>query len=145
VRLVARCRRGWGIRVEVATHLHCDGCKALNCGGIQDRRGLPRSDPSPEWVLRARAEGRAECVSILLAERVEDFGARYAGRVGLGRGGQSLQWCERALRELFQVEDVAFSLIDQANAVYWEQQARIDTLERRLAELMQARHERGAS
>ena len=132
------------MRVEAPTHLHCEGCDALNCEGIEDRRGLPRTDPSPEWVLRARAEGRAECVSILLAERVEEFGAHHAGRVGLGREGQGLQWSERALRELFQVEDAAFSLIDQANAVYWEQQACIDTLERRLAELTQARHERGS-
>jgi hypothetical protein len=94
--------------------------------------------------LQARAEGRAECVAILLGERVEDFSTHHAGHAaGLGPGGHGLQWSERSLRELFQVDDAAFSLIDQANVVYWEQQARIDTLECRLAELMQACPERG--
>lgn len=94
---------------------------------------VPPKDPSPEWILKARAEGRAEFLAILLEESAEDFDHEYMGSHSIGcTGDYGTHWEERKLRETFAVDDATYSYIDRINGNWWSQQHEIETLQEQL-------------
>jgi hypothetical protein len=100
---------------------------------------VPPKEPTPEWVLKARAEGRAEFLSILLGESAEDFANDYTGTHSIGcTGDYGVHWEVEKLRASFVVDDATYSYIDTINGNWWSQQHQIETLQEELEELKRA-------
>ncbi len=112
-----------------ATHVHCEECCSPHCYGIQAREALPAKEPSPEWMQRARLEGRAEFVELLLRESAESFCDEYTTSHPIADTGDfGVEWDRHKLADLFEVNENAASLIDRVDGAYWSQQAAIDDL-----------------
>ncbi len=95
----------------------------------------PPSEPTPEWLQRARREGRAEALALMLATSAEEFDGDcdYIGSHPIGATGDyGCHWNVEKLRELFGVREEDGSEIERLEALYWEQVVRIDTLRERL-------------
>jgi hypothetical protein len=106
---------------------------------------VPPKDPTPEWVLKARAEGRAEFLAILLGESAEDFANDYTGTHSIGcTGDYGVHWEVEKLRASFVVDDETYSYIDTINGNWWSQQHQIETLQEELEELKRASQPPGA-
>lgn len=89
----------------------------------------PPKDPTPEWVLKARAEGRAEFLAILLGEGAEDFCNDYVTSHPIAdTGDYGSAWDLEKLRATFAVDDATYSYIDNVNGEWWSQQHEIETL-----------------
>jgi hypothetical protein len=90
---------------------------------------VPPKEPTPEWMLKARAEGRAEFLAILLGESAEDFPNDYTGSHSIGcTGDYGVHWEVEKLRASFVVDDATYSYIDTINGNWWSQQHEIETL-----------------
>lgn len=111
------------------THVHCHCGHSLDCQGIQIPEALPSKDPSPEWVLKARAQGRAEALELITSQGPESFMDDCIGEHAIAdTGDYDTHWNTQELRKLLKVDDEASSLIDRADCAYWSQQAEIDNL-----------------
>lgn len=130
LRIVVRETKN-GIRARVS---------AIDLRAAVEPVAVPSKEPSPEWLLKARAEGRAEALTLLLDESAETFPDEYAGSHPIAdTGDYGCHWKEDELRELFKVDENSWSLIDNLRGTYWDQQAEIDELKGRPAEPPDAR------
>jgi hypothetical protein len=114
------------------SHVHCETCETENCPGIRVREALPTDGPTPDVIVHARAEGRAEALELIKGVDAETFaeGDTYIGSHAIAdTGDYGAHWNDDKLRELLQVDDTAFSMIDALAATYWTQQAYIDGLQ----------------
>lgn len=120
------------------SHVHCQGCHhgSEGCPGVQAREALPRYGMASDTERRARAEGRVEALEMLKGESAESFSDKYAKSVAIAdTGDYDIVWDEDKLRELFEIAEVPYSMLDRLEMTYWTQQAYIDELKVLLNEL----------
>lgn len=112
---------------STSKHMHCGSCDSVECAGMP-AAVIPGS-PSPQWLQKARAEGRAEALALLLGESAESFSDQYMGSHAIAdTGDYGTHWKESELRDLLRVEEATYSYIDQICGTYWSQQAEIEDL-----------------
>ena len=117
--------------VPSQSHVHCQGCnhRSEGCPGVQAREALPRYGLAPEADRRARAEGRVEALELLKGENAESFPEKYTRSLAIAdTGDYDTVWDEDKLRELFEIAEVPYSMLDRLEMTYWAQQAYIDEL-----------------
>lgn len=88
---------------------------------------LPET-PAMADILKARAEGRAEALQILIGLDAESGIGEYTGwsnPVSAEDEG-SAYWEVEKLRDLFRVDDALCNLFDRAEAMYWEAEGHRD-------------------
>lgn len=75
----------------------------------------------PKDILEARAQGRAEALAIVLALEAESGLDDYISSYPTAdTGDYGSEWDEAKLRELFRADDTAYSLMQEAEGLYWE-------------------------
>lgn len=126
-------RSGCVVRDVIAqdekTHIHCPNCDLIDCSGIELREALPAKDPAPEWLRRARMEGRAEFLAVLLDTNPESFANDNIGSHAIGdTGDYGEHWETQKLAEMFEVDEPSQSYIERIEGAYWSQQNTIDEL-----------------
>jgi len=95
----------------------------------------PPREPTPEWLVRARAQGRAEAFELLQGLDAATFTDTYIGEHAIAdTGDYDAHWNLVELRQALRVDDDTYSLIEASDAAYWEQQAELLDLKARRAE-----------
>lgn len=121
--------------IPVPSHVHCEACAHHECPGVQTREALPLAGTAPEQVRRIRMEGRNEALELLTATSAETFTETYIGSHAIAdTGDYDAHWETDKLRELLEISDYPYSVIDRLQCAYWTQQAFIDNLQVQLSE-----------
>jgi hypothetical protein len=116
---------GWTYTEETAT-AYAEGYNTA----LKQYRTVLAARPNP--ILKARAEGRAEALEILIGLDAEAGLNFYTGwgTSGAPDDEGSPHWEIEKLRELFHVDDELHNLFDRAESMYWEYMGNRDEAER---------------
>jgi hypothetical protein len=109
--------------------------------GAGETSTRPPREPTPEWLVRARAQGRAEAFELLQGLDAATFTDTYIGEHAIAdTGDYDAHWNLVELRQALRVDDDSYSLIEASDAAYWEQQAELLDLKARGAQETDAPH-----